>query len=1045
MGKLGKTGEVRIASINVNGINDWCKRREVIESAKEGCIDVLGIGETHLRGCGEWVGGRDGRTSIWEGVEGGVVWAGISEGCKGRAREGCALVFSKRVMDGVSETGSKGSRIVWAKGKLGIEKYAWVCVYAPVNGNTKKMKEEMNGFWKELSECLRMFEVERKVIVMGDMNAKVGCEEVPGIVGKWGVPGTNENGNYLVDVCAERRLFLANTCFEHKMIHRFTWGRKVGDVEQKGLIDYVAVDERLRSEVRDARVVRGMFRDSDHMAVLVRLRTREKWIYRNSNKTKVKRVRNELLREDKYKVAYEKEVKAALEREEIKVGEVHEVGGVYKVFSKSLVGKAEEVVGCKMVWGEGGGGDAWWSEEVKKAVKEKKAAHDLKNVKNISEEMKRERECRYRHCKNRTKRIVEDSKAKAGDEWGWKLCKCFKENKKLYYREVGRVRGERRTISEMVKDRNGRVLRRGGEVRVRWREHFQEVMGGGSNERVTITSFGMGGQGRRATRQGPIRKREVRRAISKLKMGKAPGVDGVSAEMLKAGGETVVEWMHWICCLAWEQGVVPEEWVQAIIIPIYKGKGCRNECSSYRGVSLLSIPGKVYGMVLVERVKEITECRISREQGAFMKGKGCIDQIFTVKMVAEKYLAKGRKMYAAFMDLEKAYDRVDWDGLWEVLGIYGVGGRLLRGVKAFYKDASACVRSGGELSELFEIKRGVRQGCVMSPWLFNIYMDGVIREMKARGGEKGVELEGEGGVWNLATSLFADDTVLMAGSEGDLQKLVDEFYIACTRRGLKVNVGKSKVMVFERGKREMVDFGRPYWLDRRGEEECNILMNGERLEEVKEFKYLGSVMSKYGGMDEEIKERGVKGRQAMGTLNTIIKNKKISVEVKKGLRDSIVLPTLTYGSETWTWNEAQQSKIRAVEMDFLRSACGLTRLERESNERIYSRYGMSERGVGMKCGVVEWVKRNTLRWFGHVERMQGDVCKEVYESGVRGEGVRGRPPVKWINRVDEYLRERGVRGLNKGREMCRDRVQWRNFCRGHPLDGSSRGERASEI
>ena len=353
MGKLGRKKELRIAAINVNGINDWVKRREVLENAKKGCIDVLGIGETHLRGCGEWVYGRDGSSSLWEGVEGGVVWTGISEGCKGRAREGCALVFSKRIMDGVSESGSRGSRIVWVKSKVGIVKYAWVCVYAPVNGNTKKMKEEMEVFWKDLSECLKMFEAERKVIVMGDMNAKVGCEEVPGIVGKWGVPGVNENGDHLVGVCAEKKLFLANTQFEHRMIHRYTWRRNAGGVEQKGLIDYVAVDERLKSDVRDARVVRGMFQDSDHMAVLVRLGIREKWIYRNCREAKVKRVRNELLKEEEYKTLYEKELKASFIKEGIKVGEGHEVGRAFKSFYGSLVKKAEEVVGCKIV-GSGG-------------------------------------------------------------------------------------------------------------------------------------------------------------------------------------------------------------------------------------------------------------------------------------------------------------------------------------------------------------------------------------------------------------------------------------------------------------------------------------------------------------------------------------------------------------------------------------------------------------------------------------------------------------------------------------------------------------------
>ena len=127
----------------------------------------------------------------------------------------------------------------------------------------------------------------------------------------------------------------------------------------KSLIDYVAVDERLKSEVRDARVVRGMFQDSDHMAVLVRLEVREKWVYRNNNKTKIKRVRNELLKEEEYKTSYGRELRTSFEKEEIKIGEKHEVGSVYKIFFRSLVEKAEEVVGVKIVREGGGGGDAW--------------------------------------------------------------------------------------------------------------------------------------------------------------------------------------------------------------------------------------------------------------------------------------------------------------------------------------------------------------------------------------------------------------------------------------------------------------------------------------------------------------------------------------------------------------------------------------------------------------------------------------------------------------------------------------------------------------
>ena len=237
-----------------------------------------------------------------------------------------------------------------------------------------------------------------------------------------------------------------------------------------------------------------------------------------------------------------------------------------------------------------------------------------------------------------------------------------------------------------------------------------------------------------------------------------------------------------------------------------------------------------------------------------------MDQIFTVKMLTEKYLVKGRKLYAAFMDLEKAYDRVDWKSLWDVLKIYGVGGQLLQGIKSFYKGANACVKINGKLSESFCIKTGVRQGCVMSPWLFNVYMDGVIREMKAKSGVLGAKLMNEESEWRMITSLFADDTVLFAESEEELQRVVNEFYEVCKRRKLKVNCDKSKVMVFERRKTEVIDFGRPYRVRLENESSCRITMGGQCLEEVKEFKYLGTMLCKYGSMEGEVRERAVKGR-----------------------------------------------------------------------------------------------------------------------------------------------------------------------------------------
>ena len=152
-------------------------------------------------------------------------------------------------------------------------------------------------------------------------------------------------------------------------------------------------------------------------------------------------------------------------------------------------------------------------------------------------------------------------------------------------------------------------------------------------------------------------------------------------------------------------------------------------------------------------------------QGGFRRGRGCIDQIFIVRQICEKYLGKSKDVHFAFLDLEKAYD-IDRDAMWNVLRLNGIGGRLLRGVKNLYVGSKACVRVGNEVSELFPVRVGLRQGCVMSPWLFNLYIDGVVREVNARVLGRGLKLvNGNDNEWELNQLLFVDDTVVVADSE----------------------------------------------------------------------------------------------------------------------------------------------------------------------------------------------------------------------------------------------------------------------------------------
>ena len=173
-----------------------------------------------------------------------------------------------------------------------------------------------------------------------------------------------------------------------------------------------------------------------------------------------------------------------------------------------------------------------------------------------------------------------------------------------------------------------------------------------------------------------------------------------------------------------------------------------------------------------------------------------------------------------------------------MIRVYGVGEKLLKAVQSFYVDSRACVRVGNDVSGWFRINVGLRQGCVMSPLLFNLYMSGVVREVNVRVLGKGLELlSANGGRFEINQLLFADDTALVADSEEKLCRLVSEFCRVCKRSKLRVNVGKSKVMRCSR-------YGNG--------DRMHVILNGEPLEEVDCFKYLGSQVAADGGCERDV-------------------------------------------------------------------------------------------------------------------------------------------------------------------------------------------------
>ena len=981
--------DLRLGSLNVRGCGtDEVKRELIGRMFVRRKLDVLALSETKMKGEGE--------------REFGPVKGRVSGVVGGRGREGVGLLLSEELRKSVREWCEVSSRLMWVRVQLGSEKWVFVSAYGP---GSEKSEEERELFWEKLNECLSKFRENVRVVLLGDLNARVGDEPVMDVVGRCGVPGRNESGEELIGMCLEREMMIGNTWFKKKRINKYTWERVVrGRVEDRALMDYVIVSRNVRSRLLDVHVYRGAAGGvSDHYLVEGRVRVVGRWRQARSAVGVRKGVKvSELCKREK-ELEYQEFVRSRWER--VAVMEWRGFEEEWKDLKSSMLEGGVEVCGERKFGCGMRKGSEWWNDRVKEVVGEKKKAYEewLQGQDRRLWEV-------YREKKNECRRVVRVAKRGARQRWGVKLHEAFVRDRRLFWKEAGRARKGEERLVEGVKDVDGCVIVEEVRVRRRWKEYFDGLLNVEDGREAVVLAIG--GRGMMPLMQdlndGPLGRGEIEEALGELRLGKASGMDGVAPELVKKGGEAIVLWLERVLGACFEESVAPQDFRDMCMLPCYKGKGDKYECDSYRGICLMSVVGKVYGRVLINRVRKGTETAIGEEQGGFRKGRGCVDQIFVLRQMCEKFLAKGKEVYVAFMDLEKAYDRVDRRALWQVASLYGVGGKLLRALQSMYEGNRMCVRVGGEESEWFESKVGLRQGCVMSPWLFNLYMDGVVREVSARVEGEGVKMVGaDGRGWELCQILFADDTALVADSEEKLQKLVEEFGRVCERRKLRVNVNKSKVMRCTRGD----DVGR-----------LNVSLNGELLEEVDQFKYLGAQVSRRGGVEEEVSWRVGEARKAAGTVKKLWKNGGLGMGAKKMLYEGIVVPTALYGSETWGLKEVERKKLNVFEMGCLRSMCGVTLWDRVRNEEV-------RRRVHVERELSDRVDQSVLRWFGHVERMDEErLVKRVMNSDVEGNRPRGRPRFGWADGVRKALRGRGMT-VEQGRQNALDRRGWEAIVR----------------
>ena len=235
-------------------------------------------------------------------------------------------------------------------------------------------------------------------------------------------------------------------------------------------------------------------------------------------------------------------------------------------------------------------------------------------------------------------------------------------DKQVFWQTIRRLRGKRSSITYSIKDSDANILTDENEILSRWREYFEDLLNpvtASTRDTHEVTQIG---------EDKVFTAAEMATSIKGIKSGKAAGEDEIRPEMLKALTGEGILWLTRVCQVVWKFGKIPRDWQTGVIIPVFN-KGDRKQCKNYRGISLLSLPGKVYAKCLERKCLEIVESKLKDGQCSFRPNRSTTEQIFTLKQIFEKSWEYGKDLFACFVDLEKAYDRVPRDKLWKVCRI----------------------------------------------------------------------------------------------------------------------------------------------------------------------------------------------------------------------------------------------------------------------------------------------------------------------------------------------------------------------------------------
>ena len=203
------------------------------------------------------------------------------------------------------------------------------------------------------------------------------------------------------------------------------------------------------------------------------------------------------------------------------------------------------------------------------------------------------------------------------------------------------------------------------------------------------------------------------------KSGRAPGVFNISAELLKAGGVTLLQELAAVFRQILVNRVIPADWRQRIIIPTFKGQGDYGECGGHSSTSLLSEPDKVFARVVLDKIRPHLVVYQRPKQSGFTPKKSTVDHILALRVLKERRGEFLRTFYRAYVDFQKKFDSVHRVTLWELLRLRGIPREILELIRALYTSTESAVRWDGDTSDFVPVETGVRQGCVFAPSLFS--------------------------------------------------------------------------------------------------------------------------------------------------------------------------------------------------------------------------------------------------------------------------------------------------------------------------------------